>query len=72
MAERHTERGNPMIEQRPLLTVEQVAELLTCSVRHVRRELASGRLAGMRVGRLVRVDPVELARYKRSLPAVAA
>lgn len=61
-----------MPDDRPLMTVAQVAERLTMSERHVWREIHAGRLAAKRVGRMVRVEPAELDRYLRSLPTVAA
>ena len=40
-----------------LLTVEQVAEYLQMSTRHIRRLLANGELAHVRIGRMVRIRP---------------
>lgn len=44
-----------------LLTVAQVAELLQVSPRTIRRLVAAGQLAVIRVGRAVRVHPSALA-----------
>jgi excisionase family DNA binding protein len=46
----------------PLLTVEQVAENLGCSVRSIRRMIDLGEFTVVRIGRLVRVDPGDLRR----------
>ncbi len=51
-----------------LLTVFQVAERLTVCVRQVRTYIADGRLKVKRLGRLVRVEETELARFIKSLP----
>ena len=45
-----------------LLTVEDVAEHLVASPRHVRRLIARGELPVHRIGRLVRISPADLAR----------
>lgn len=40
-----------------LLTAEEVAEILRLSVRTVRRQIASGKLPIVRIGRAVRIRP---------------
>jgi excisionase family DNA binding protein len=45
------------------LTLPEVAEHLSCSVRTVEREIAAGRLPVLRVRGLRRVDPGDLAAY---------
>ena len=50
----------------PLLTVDEVADRLSCSAKTVRREIAAGHLACTRIGpagRLVRVAETDLAVY---------
>jgi excisionase family DNA binding protein len=44
------------------LSVAEVAELLAVDHKTVRRLIESGALPALRVGRVIRVDPVELAR----------
>ena len=55
---------------RQLLTLSDVAEILQCSEKTVKRRVASGDLPVVRDGRLVRVHPDDLDRYvklRRSL-----
>jgi excisionase family DNA binding protein len=51
-----------MLPERPL-TLAQVAEHLQCSDRTVRREIAAGRLAAIRIRGMLRVAPDDLAVY---------
>lgn len=44
-----------------LLTIDQLAEQLGITVRHVRRLIAERRVPYVKVGRLVRFDPAEIA-----------
>jgi excisionase family DNA binding protein len=44
-----------------LLTIDQLAEQLNVSVRHVRRLVAERRVPYLKVGRLIRFDPAEIA-----------
>ena len=46
-----------------LLTIDQVAERLGITVRHVRRLVAERHLPYYKVGRLVRFDPAEIAQW---------
>jgi excisionase family DNA binding protein len=48
-----------------LLTVEEAAEALRCSVRTLQRRISSGELRAYRDGRIVRVPTDELRRYVR-------
>ncbi len=51
----------------PLLTVEEVAEILVVSTRHVRRLMQAGKLAFHRVGiRAVRISPEALDKYLKA------
>jgi excisionase family DNA binding protein len=50
-------------QDRPLLTVEQVAERLGTPVRFVRRLIAGRRIAFVRVGRYVRIEHDELEAF---------
>jgi excisionase family DNA binding protein len=52
-----------------LLTVPEVAELDSVSVKTVRRAIASGLLEVVRIGpsgRLIRIDPAAHAAYRRA------
>jgi excisionase family DNA binding protein len=44
-----------------LLTIDQLAEQLGTSVRHVRRLVAEKRVPYLEVGKFVRFDPAEIA-----------
>ena len=46
-----------------LLNLAQTAEVLDCSVKTLRRRIATGDLAVIRDGRLLRVHPDDLQRY---------
>jgi excisionase family DNA binding protein len=47
-------------ERRPLLGIEEVAELLGVGVRHVRRLIADRRIPYLKWGHLLRFDPIEI------------
>lgn len=58
---------SPIRKSRPLLTVQEVAELDHCSEKTVRRAIAAGLLAVVRIGpggRLIRIDPAAHAAYR--------
>jgi excisionase family DNA binding protein len=62
----HEQEGSPQMTSTKaveLLTVEQAAERLGMSVRHVRRLLAERRVAYHRLGRAVRLHPTDLDAY---------
>ncbi|MHB1536362.1 MAG: helix-turn-helix domain-containing protein [Acidimicrobiales bacterium] len=44
-----------------LLTIDQLAEQLGITVRHVRRLIAERRVPYLKVGKLVRFDPADIA-----------
>ncbi len=46
-----------------LLTIEQLADHLGSTPRHVRRLVAERRVPYLKVGRFVRFDPVEIATW---------
>ncbi len=46
-----------------LLTIDQLAEQLGITVRHVRRLIAERRVPFLRVGRLIRFDPAEIGTW---------
>jgi excisionase family DNA binding protein len=46
-----------------LLTIDQLAERLGVSVRHVRRLVAEKRVPYLKVGKFVRFDPVEIGEW---------
>lgn len=50
-------------EQRPLLSIEDVAELLGVGVRHVRRLVAQQRIPYLKWGHLLRFDPLEIQEW---------
>ena len=56
-----------MLKQRDLperlLTVEEVARILGCSIKTIRRRIDKGELAVIRDGRLIRAHPDDLRRY---------
>jgi hypothetical protein len=58
----HGEVGD--LDQAPLLSPQDVADHLQSSLRHVRREIASGALPVIRLSsRMIRITPRALARY---------
>lgn len=65
MAPMHTpelpfESVAPVVGRRRLLDIDAVAAQLGTSVRHIRRLVQERRIPVVRVGRLVRFDPVDL------------
>jgi excisionase family DNA binding protein len=46
-----------------LLTAKQAATYLNVSLKTIRRRIASGEIAIMRIGRAIRIHPKELQRY---------
>jgi excisionase family DNA binding protein len=46
-----------------LLTIDQLADRLGVSIRHIRRLIAEKRVPYLKVGWLVRFDPNEIARW---------
>jgi excisionase family DNA binding protein len=46
-----------------LLTIEQLAERLGVSIRHVRRLVAERRVPYLKVGKFVRFDPAEVSSW---------
>ena len=46
-----------------LLTIDQLAERLGVSIRHIRRLIAERRVPYIKVGWLVRFDPAEIAAW---------
>lgn len=47
----------------PLLTVEDVAKFIGSSTKTVRRLIETGDLPHVRIGRLVRIHPMDLERF---------
>src|SRR5947209_4620021 len=58
--------------RREALTVQEVAELLGVSDKHIYEMIADGRLPAFRVGRSVRLDPQDVADWLRAKRPVAA
>ena len=50
----------PVGDRRQLLDIAAVAEQLGTSVRHIRRLVQERRIPVVRVGRLIRFDPVDI------------
>jgi len=50
----------PVVDRRRLLDTAAVAERLSTSVRHIRRLVQERRIPVVRVGRLIRFDPVDI------------
>lgn len=46
-----------------LLTIEQAAERISMSARYVRRLIAERRIGFYRIGRSVRIDPIDLTAF---------
>ena len=46
-----------------LVTIDELAEHHGVTVRHVRRQISERRVPYLKVGRLVRFDPAEIARW---------
>jgi len=46
-----------------LLTIDQLADRLSITPRHVRRLIAERRIPFVKVGRLVRFDPADIATW---------
>lgn len=53
------------------VTLDEAAERLACSRRHLERLLALGRIPSVRVGRLVRIDMEELVASLRAPTAAS-
>ncbi len=49
-----------------LLTLQESAATLNCSLKTIRRRISDGQIAVIRDGRLIRVHPDDLDRYVRS------
>ena len=61
----HRSTRTDTIPLKPLLTVQETARILGCSVKSVRRRIEAGDLPAIRDGRLLRVHPDDLDRYIR-------
>lgn len=60
MTATQTDRGDQLPR---LLDIPDLAERLNTSIRHVRRLVAEQRIPVVRVGRLIRFDPDDIARW---------
>ena len=49
----------------PLRTIKEVAEIMSCSVKTVRRRIEAKRLRVIRDGRLLRIESADLEDYIR-------
>jgi excisionase family DNA binding protein len=54
--------SGPLLERR-LLTAAELAQLLGISPRTLRRHVKSGAIPALRVGRLLRFDPVQIESF---------
>jgi excisionase family DNA binding protein len=71
--EEQRRRGMTDISTIPqLLTIDQLAQRLGITVRHVRRLVAERRVPYLKVGRLVRFDPSEITNWLRGSAQPAA
>jgi excisionase family DNA binding protein len=62
--------ANPARQRR--LSVAEAADYHGCSQKTIRRAIADGRLRAYRVGpRMIRIDPRDLDRFARPIPAVS-
>lgn len=66
------ENGNGEQLGQKLLSIRQVAEVLTVSEKTVWRRIKNGELRASRLGRHVKVRPADLDAYVNALPAYAA
>jgi excisionase family DNA binding protein len=68
MTDRSLEPGRiPTRDAAQMLTIQNVADRLRCSVDTVRRRIADGRLRALRDGGLIRISEADLTAYiKRS------
>ncbi len=64
--------GRPHASQGPLLDVDELAERLNISVRHVRRLVAERRVPYLKVGHLVRFEPAAIDAWLQGLIACPA
>jgi excisionase family DNA binding protein len=62
----------PAMPTMPLMEVDRVAYRMSVSPEFVRRLLRSGKLVGIRVGRMWRVDPREVQAYIERLRRAAS
>jgi len=57
-------------QRQPRMSVAEAADHHCCSERTIRRAIRDGRLRAYRVGpRLIRIDPADLDRMARLIPA---
>ena len=57
-------------QRQPRMSVAEAADYHRCSERTIRRAIRDGRLRAYRVGpRLIRIDPADLDRMARLIPA---
>lgn len=53
------------VDLEPTLTIPQLAQRWQCSPDSVRRMIARGELKAVRIGRLIRIRPADVARAER-------
>ncbi|MEU4788163.1 helix-turn-helix domain-containing protein [Micromonospora tulbaghiae] len=63
MAKRTTQNVPVLELPAELLTIEEAASRIGMSVRYVRRAVAERQIAFHRLGRSIRIDPVDLAAF---------
>lgn len=55
-----------------LLSIEQIAEILGCSTKTIRRMVSRGELPAYRYGsRLIRIDPADLHRIRKPVTRIS-
>src|SRR5579864_6646085 len=62
-AQRRNAMADPTAALPQLLTIDQLAERLGVTTRHVRRLVAEKRVPYLKVGKFVRFDPSEIAEW---------
>jgi excisionase family DNA binding protein len=53
-------------KRQSLLTVEELAGLLSCSVKTIYKQIKAGRLPAIRFGSCVRLDPADVTAWIRA------
>lgn len=62
-----TPRGNKILSDEPLLTVEELAIHLRCSKRFIYDQVTANKIPCVRIGNLIRFIPSDLQRWVEGL-----